>query len=146
MRSGKPGWATLCCSEGRSAAACGTLRALRVAVCGSACLVETKLAPPLCEHEVLHGPAGSLCTAVSRSPHLAVLTASSHSAGNPSVRIMSGSQPFTQLADLHLVGFQHLAANRDVPHHETSAVGGTETTSTSLCHQVSFQASAISTE
>lgn len=44
-----------------------------------------------------------------------------------------------------LVGFQHLAANRDVPQHETSSVGGTETTSTSLCHWVLFQASATST-
>lgn len=102
MRSGKPGWATLCCSEGRSAAAHGTIRALHVAVCGSAYSVETKLAPPLCEHEVLHGLSGSLCTAVSRSPHLAALTAGARSAGNPGVRIMSGSQLFTKLADLCL--------------------------------------------
>lgn len=56
----------------------------------------------------------------------------------------TASQPSLWLTDQLLLGFQYLAANRNVPQHETSAVGGTKTTSTSLCRQVSFQASAIS--
>lgn len=57
----------------------------------------------------------------------------------------TASQASPWLIDQLLVGFQHLTAKGNVPQHETSAVGGTKTTSMSLGYQVSFQASAIST-